>query len=89
MSKPFDHLYSIWLGRWLGYPECCIEAFLTQDEAPVTAYEGTGYIPCVECRKKSMRKLLTEIAIRRKCDTPFPVSPDIKWFQQLYKELRG
>ena len=63
------------LGVYFGYPECCIEAFLTEDFSirPTRKLSGTGYIPCAKCNEKYTEEELTEnINKNRECPTPFP-----------------
>lgn len=65
------------LGRQLGYPDCCIYAFCTEDYVtrPTRKFDGTGYVPCEECNKKTEGELFSEISKNRKCDTIFPQPP--------------
>ena len=67
-------------GTFYGYPQCCIDAFLTRDcatnhvERPEELpFHGSGFIPCKTCfTTKSPEQLEREIAERRQCSTPFP-----------------
>ena len=71
------------LGKGLGYPDCCIQAFLTEDfrTRPIRKLEGTGYVPCAECNKKSPQELVSIINANRKCVERFPKSP---WNQEWH-----
>lgn len=61
-------------GQFYGYPECCIRSFpATKRVDKLNIMFGTGYIPCVECQKKSPEELLAYINEHRICKTPFPV----------------
>lgn len=67
------------LGRYFGFPECCIDEFIeyiTGEKNPfereTRKLEGTGYIPCVECNKKSVGELIDQIEKSRTYHRPFP-----------------
>lgn len=63
MSSP---KYSRELGTLLGYPECCISAFINHELPPtIKPWFGTGYRPCIECLKKDSAQLVKEINSRR------------------------
>lgn len=68
------------IGVYFGYPQCCVDAFLT-DECAIHAvarpedlpFCGTGFIPCRTCYEtKTPEQLLQEIASARQCPVPFP-----------------
>lgn len=59
-----------WLkqGMLFGYPQCCIEAFLTLNHLGSTERKlhGTGFIPCVCCNiTKTEEQLIQEINSNR------------------------
>lgn len=69
------------LGEWFGYPECCIADFLgfvlahMKGEEPkreVRKLNGTGYVPCPTCNKKTEKELRAVINSNRKEPLPFP-----------------
>lgn len=66
-----------WLirGRYYGYPDCCIQAFLElehlSDPEP-RKLDGTGYVPCKDCNAKSEEDLKHMIQSKRKALMPFP-----------------
>lgn len=70
------------LGRYFGYPDCCIEAFLDRLYTPGDVLEdsnkvnnkmhGTGYVPCPDCYEKSKEELISTIKANRICKEPFP-----------------
>lgn len=70
------------IGRYLGYPECCLQAFgrdtcqVTKDKHPNGPWWGTGYVPCEACAAKCLVNftLFVEqhIAPRRQAPVPFP-----------------
>ena len=67
-----------YVGDYLGYPKCCREAFQTEDyrTRPVRKLDGTGYVPCAECDRKSVDDLIATINSNRKAVAPFPEFPD-------------
>lgn len=63
------------LGKYLGYPSCCINDFMKnfgRKKVISRKMSGTGYIPCVNCNKKTEKELLLEINNKRICPTAFP-----------------
>lgn len=65
-------------GRYFGFPECCIEDFLSRDSAPKESRKlrGTGYTPCLKCNEKSEEELIDIINSNRQARTEFPVEED-------------
>ncbi len=76
-----DPLYT--RGKFYGYPECCIEAFLesfgkhNQSKARYIASRIIGYVPCALCADKILEgtvrveDLVSEVNSRRSCAKPF------------------
>jgi hypothetical protein len=73
--------YWIAVGKYYGYPSCCITSFC--ESAAITntqnaVHQHTGFIPCDECATKiyvgetTLNALITD----RKCLTPFPTDDD-------------
>lgn len=65
------------LGKFLGFPDCCIKAFLKQmNEMRPPSHErlkGTGYVACSDCVDKyTDMELMSKITVNRLCPTPFP-----------------
>lgn len=63
------------LGKYLGYPSCCINDFMNnfgRKNVIMRKLSGTGYIPCQNCNKKTENELLFEINKKRICPTIFP-----------------
>lgn len=64
-------------GIMLGYPPCCIAAFLCvapgdrNYEIP-EAYKDTGFIPCKSCAQADPQHVLSFIAANRRWHEPFP-----------------
>ena len=63
------------LGRCFGYPECCIDFFITNKKPSwlkdLPWYEKrtlklNGYVPCEKCSKLSRQELVDDIDSRRK-----------------------
>jgi hypothetical protein len=62
------------MGKMFGYPECCIAEFcIVEIPRPIRQFNGTGYLPCAECNKKTEQELLDVIAKNRKFPKPFPL----------------
>jgi len=61
-------------GEFFGFPQCCIDDFLSRERAPNESRKfcGTGYIPCPKCNELSEEEIVTNINKRRKCKEPFP-----------------
>lgn len=59
-------------GRKLGYPECCIEAFIKEEQHHFNIFTGTGFLPCKDCNKKDPREVLKYIDSHRQIGLPFP-----------------
>lgn len=79
-----EHFIS--LGRYFGYPDCCIEDFLYRVELikalrkqglkpkpPKRKLQGTGYVPCPKCNKLDAATLVRTINANRGHDKPFPI----------------
>lgn len=66
------------IGRFLGYPECCIRAFVSEipSEEQVQVANGTGFIPCKEHTRQvlSGQKKLGDLIKNRFFSVPFPAS---------------
>lgn len=67
------------LGKYYGYPQCCIDSFYRTMGAlgnPQGAEAGnfTGFIPCPTCANKVLngQKKLKDLITNRKCKKPFP-----------------
>jgi hypothetical protein len=89
------------IGRFLGYPECCLQAF-AQDTCQVTKVKypngpwwGTGYVPCSDCAEKCLVNFSQfvgqHITPRREAPAPFP-SEDWEgsetYFKKMWKEAK-
>lgn len=62
-------------GRYLGYPDCCINAFCTLAHigSPKRKFHGTGFTPCLTCHEtKTEAQILEEIDRNRLSPIPFP-----------------
>ncbi len=80
-KKMEDPLYT--RGKFYGYPECCIEAFLeslgkrNQSKTRYIASRIVGYVPCALCADKildgtvKVEDLVHEVNSRRSCAKPF------------------
>lgn len=70
-----DHVVSWTIqGLMYGYPPCCIGEFVicavtnTCENRDARKFNGTGFIPCIGCNKRSETELLADIAKRRHKD---------------------
>lgn len=75
-----DTLHWIGMGRYFGYPSCCIASFLEVfdiSEAQEAVHEGHGFLPCHECSVQILegKKTLASLIRDRQCPTPFPQEP--------------
>jgi hypothetical protein len=71
------------IGLEMGYPCCCIDAFLkdfcqeTKERHPEGPWMGTGYIPCPVCAEQALAQgfevfVQSHIQPRRVSPIPFP-----------------
>lgn len=70
--------YTRQLGTLLGFPPCCVQAFIEHKSARTpTPLFGSGYRPCEECSKREdFQPLIEEINQRRVKDIyPFTATP--------------
>lgn len=91
--------YNIPYGRYLGYPECCVQAF--GDKAipvrlrpdPIFKHCMNGYVPCVECAKKldsgelSKQDQIDKINSKRQCTVLFSEQHTLEEQEQIQLEL--
>lgn len=40
------------MGKYFGFPECCIDSFCNTEIRENSLFNGTGYVPCPCCNKK-------------------------------------
>jgi hypothetical protein len=75
---PNKFWYTI-MGRFFGYPECCIKDFIRIDnknKGP-RQFHGTGFVPCIKCNKLSASEIQATIERNRLCPEPFPNSRSV------------
>lgn len=91
--------YTYEVGKYLGYPECCIKWFseeriekhpsehipLTQEQKAVHGYRG--FIPCPDCAAKVTEETLPTLIKDRQSPHPFP--DDNENFSKRFKEYFG
>lgn len=58
-------------GKYYGYPNCCIEAFLLGQQSQNSVFSGTGFLPCSKCNKKSPLEIVEIINTNRVCPEEF------------------
>jgi hypothetical protein len=83
------------LGKYYGYPDCCIRAFLTKQHLKNTfgehgknTFGDHGFIPCAKCAAKIQRgeTTLENLIQNRECETPFPEDDGQR---VVYRRLRN
>jgi hypothetical protein len=83
------------MGTYFGYPECCQKYFFNRGYYDTTDFPlmGTGYIPCLSCRKKSEKELIKHINENRFCNKSFPngtaVTRKLEYTKQFSKFLES
>ena len=79
------------IGKFLGYPDCCIEHFEqnagAQPEECYQAANGTGFVPCPKhaAQVNSGRKKLDDLIKNRSFSVPFPAEG---YHDQIIEELQ-
>lgn len=79
-------------GMEFGYPPCCIGEFIvrsitnTHGERPPRKFNGTGFVPCKSCNKRSRESLIEEINARRSFEYPFYNLEQVKKYEKRAKE---
>jgi hypothetical protein len=80
------------LGKYYGYPSCCIDSFVIN--TPKThiqqfVHKGLGFIPCNSCATKIMNgeNTIEELIKNRICRIPFPNHCSTK--KKRYCKLRA
>lgn len=70
------------MGRYFGYPDCCIQWFITDrvekfpDYPPLTAQQevvhgNNGFIPCPTCAEKVTAETIGTLIVNRQCSEPY------------------
>lgn len=80
------------LGKYLGYPDCCVTWFIERNTYELTieqeaVHGGMGFVPCPECAKKVSKETIHTLIKGRQCPTPFPIfkGKEREDFQRNYK----
>lgn len=67
-----SHLKGWYLqGKYFGYPRCCIEAFLREEQCHDSVFYGTGFLPCKKCNKRDPFEIVEIINTNRVCPEKF------------------
>lgn len=80
--------YWYYLGKYLGYPDCCVEAFLNgSSDRDDNIHKSNGFLPCISCANKIRAKeiKIEDLIIDRKHDIPYPNINQQKF--DLYKNI--
>jgi hypothetical protein len=84
MTRKQHKEYTRRVGKYLGYPKCCIEDFVkrgdkgwkaaTKEQKKVINRKRTGFIPCHQCAIRVIMKETTILGLlkNRKHRSPFP-----------------
>lgn len=81
MNTLIDYANKRDVGKYYGYPECCIEFFMTKNiynkeftQINRKASNDTGFIPCTKHATQILEKknTLEDILHNRQCETKFP-----------------
>ena len=85
------------LGRYFGYPECCIDYFNTRgkliknkqtcNDITSSVSCNKGFIPCINCATQIVdgKIKLEDLITNRECETAFPNDDGIR---VIYRRLR-
>ena len=41
----------VFMGKYFGFPDCCIINFCTTSKRELSVFDGTGFVPCPKCNK--------------------------------------
>lgn len=80
-------------GLLFGFPKCCIKSFMsgmnysTRPDLHNTYWDGTGFCPCVDCSKRPVSEVVSEIQKNRILETPFPHMPPFEVIEKLAEKL--
>lgn len=84
MENKVDVAFHMAIGKYLGYPECCVLWFIDKrlrlypNMAPLTPQqhlifrEGKGFLPCPVCAEKVTALKVGTLITNRQCPTPYP-----------------
>lgn len=66
--------YQMIIGKFLGFPDCCVKSFVEGNTDKITPndFTGTGFIPCNKCLERNTKELIAYINKNRKCPSVFP-----------------
>lgn len=84
--KDKNTLKGWWLfGKYFGYPNCCIAAFLKGEKVFKNIFSGTGFLPCKKCKLLPTEDLLLTINTNRICPEEFTLERrsihDGEWYK--------
>lgn len=66
------------IGRYYGYPDCCIAAFPNKSNREVSIHQHQGFLPCEKCaeRIKKGEIKIEDLIQNRQQSTPYPIGGD-------------
>lgn len=47
-----DNPWWVFMGKYFGFPDCCIKNFCSGNNKESSLFDGTGYVPCSCCNQK-------------------------------------
>lgn len=60
-----DNAWWVFMGKYFGFPDCCIKNFCSGGSKQSSLFDGTGYVPCSSCNSK----ITTPQAVQEFTDT--------------------
>lgn len=51
MSRNIE-LYKTW-GAYFSYPQCCVDAFIKEEQYHESVFSGSGFLPCTSCHEET------------------------------------
>lgn len=74
------HVWKMW-GKYYGYPDCCVEAFLKGEQHFGGYFSGTGFVPCEKCHFRPVEDVVQQILTNRISCEEF-----LDWSSRSYSE---
>ena len=76
-------------GKYFGYPNCCIKAFLLGEQSQDSVFSGTAFLPCSECNKKNPLEIVDVINTNRVCPDKFELKVSVVVFNSTEWDSRA
>lgn len=80
------------MGKYFGFPDCCIKAFCSSFDRSSSLFKGTGYVPCSSCNEKIINYTVVKqytdmINAQRLHHIPFCTHENFELNSHLFKIL--